>query len=154
MSSSNILDAMREDHRRLERVFEALLNYVHVDDRLAMQAAWRDFERGLSVHLDIEDEHMLPLLDRENPEEAAGIRRDHGIIRSMLVELGVRLDIHLLREETVESFIGLLRAHAAREEALLYRLADSALGDEPKGSILERLAAARHPPDDHAQAAE
>jgi hemerythrin-like domain-containing protein len=153
MATSKLYDAMREDHQRLERVFETLLNYVHVDDREGMQAAWDDFERGLSAHLEVEEAEMIPVLDRDNQEEAAAIRRDHAMIRRTLAELGVRLDIHLLREETVEAFVRLLRSHAAREEALLYRAADATLGEEPKASILERLAAARRRPGGRAEAA-
>jgi hypothetical protein len=110
MATSKLYDAMREDHQRLERVFETLLNYVHVDDREGMQAAWDDFERGLSAHLEVEEAEMIPVLDRDNQEEAAAIRRDHAMIRRTLAELGVRLDIHLLREETVEAFVRLLRS--------------------------------------------
>lgn len=152
MESAKLRDAMRDDHRRLEQVFDALLNYVHVDDRLGMQAAWRDFERGLTTHLQIEDEVMLPLLERACLNEAATIRKEHRLIRSMLAELGVRLDVHLLREETVEAFVALLRAHAAREDELLYRLAEGQLDEGSKSSILERLAAARRAPHDRAEA--
>jgi hypothetical protein len=37
-----------------------------------------------------------------------------------LLDLGVSLDLHTLREEAVNAFVGQLREHAQREEALLY----------------------------------
>jgi hypothetical protein len=70
---------------------------------------------------------MLPALARDQPEAAAALRRDHETIRAGLAELGVELEIHVLREETVQRFVGALRAHAAREDELLYGWADDAL---------------------------
>lgn len=136
-----VQDALRGDHHRLDALFEQLLNAVHVNDSALADAAWTEFENGILTHLDVEEEHMLPLLVREAPDEAEGILAEHRKLRSLLAEIGVALEIHLVREATVEELVGSLRAHAAREEALLYRWAETALADERKAHILERLRA-------------
>jgi hemerythrin-like domain-containing protein len=136
-----VQDALRDDHHRLDALFDQLLNAVHVNDAALADAAWTDFENGILTHLEVEEQHMLPLLRREAPEEADGILDEHEKLRSLLAEIGVALEIHLVRETTVEELVGSLRAHAAREEALLYRWAETALADERKVHILERLRA-------------
>jgi hemerythrin superfamily protein len=136
-----VQDALRDDHHRLDALFEMLLNAVHVDDSALADTIWTEFERSVLDHLEVEEEHMIPLLARETPEEAEGILAEHRKLRTLLAELGVALEIHLVREATVEELIGSLRAHAAREEALLYRWAETALADERKAHILERIRA-------------
>jgi hemerythrin-like domain-containing protein len=140
---ANIQDALRDDHRRLDALIEALLNPVHVNDAVLADRAFRDLELGLVAHIDVEDQHMLPLLEKEDPAEAATIRAEHERIRKLLAELGIGLEIHVVREETMEELARFLRNHAAREEGLLYRLAEDALEEAPRRSILERLKSVR-----------
>jgi len=134
-----IHDALCADHRRLDVFFERLLNRVRVNDTALALEAWADFEHGLVRHLEVEEQSMLPLLEPKHPGEVEAIRAEHAKVRSLLAELGVGLEIHIVREETVEAFIRLLRTHAAREEALLYRWAEGALDEEQKVSIVDRL---------------
>ncbi|MFT3776522.1 MAG: hemerythrin domain-containing protein [Minicystis sp.] len=132
-------EALRADHRRLEILFDELENLVHVGDTIRADEAWSRFERGLVAHLDAEEDEMLPILDLEDAEEAARVRREHQRIRKLLAELGIQLEIHILREDTVRAFLDFLRTHAAREEETLYRWADRALPEAPKTSILQRV---------------
>jgi len=136
---TTLRDAFQHDHRRLDALFEELLNRVHIDDAAAARQAWTAFEHGLMTHIEAEERHMIPIFERRDPDEAAALLVEHAKIRSLLAELGVMLDLHALREEKVEELVGFLRAHAAREEAALYRWADSDLPEVPKTSILERL---------------
>jgi hypothetical protein len=136
---TNVREAFQQDHVRLDALFEELLNRVHVDERSATREVWAAFEEGLLAHMLAEERDMIPIFQRHDPAEAAEIVAEHGRVRSLLAELGVMLDIHALREETVEALITLLRAHAARENAALYKWADRELPEAPKASILERL---------------
>ena len=136
---TTIREVFRQDHVRLDALFEELLNRVHVDDRNAIRETWTAFEEGLLAHMRAEERDMIPIFQRHDPAEAAEIVAEHAKVRSLLAELGVMLDIHALREERVEVLIALLRAHAAREDASLYKWADSELPYAPKASIVERL---------------
>jgi len=136
---NTIRDAFQEDHRRLDRLFEALLNRVHVDDAAAVRETWALLEQGLMTHMEAEERDMIPLCARHDPVEAATTLAEHAKVRSLLAELGVMLDLHALREEKVKELIGFLRAHASREDAALYRWADRELPAVPRVSVLERL---------------
>lgn len=133
--------ALHDDHQRLDELYEELLNRIHVNDAEAADRAWSAFERGLLDHIDAEEKWMLPLFERLDPAEAAAIRGEHAEILGLLADLGLGLELHVVRERAIEELIASLRAHAAREEASLYRWADAELPAEPRASVLERLRA-------------
>lgn len=134
--------ALHNDHQRLDALFEELQSSVHVGDAAAAQEAWTAFERGLLAHLEAEEHHMLPVFEREDPDEAVVIRNEHDKIRAMLADIGVGLEIHSAREARVEEFVRFLRAHAKREEAKLYAWAESDLPEEPSRGVRARIRAA------------
>jgi len=74
-----------------------------------------------------EERHVLPAFRAVDQREADDLQREHDFIRRRLTELGVGLDLHLLRAEVVADFLALLRGHARREDALLYRWAEREL---------------------------
>jgi hemerythrin-like domain-containing protein len=117
---------LSEDHDRLDALFTSLVTTARGDDRAALRKQWERFERELSSHVDLEEVEILPAFAREHPEEARSIRDEHATIRAGLVELGIDLDLHCLRAQRVEAFTELLRAHAKREEVLLYPWASRA----------------------------
>jgi hemerythrin-like domain-containing protein len=139
---TGLYDAMREDHRRLDGVFDKLLNRVHVGDVEASREAWTEFEQGLEAHLSAEEVSLLPAFDRSCPDEAAAIRAEHSRIRGLLADMGVSLDLHALREERVAELVETLREHASREEAGLYPWADRELPGSAAAQVRGRLAAA------------
>ena len=77
-----------------------------------------------------------------DPEEAVALLREHGQIRELLLELGVAVDLHAIRFEQSRRFIDMLRAHADREDRLLYRWADERLDRGLIEATRRRLAAA------------
>ena len=121
---------LAEDHRRLDRSFGALVVRAQGGDPIQLRAEWQAFERGLLHHLDLEEREILPGFARDNEEDAEMIRQEHAAIRETLVEMGIDLDLHLLRADAVQRFCDRLRAHAAQEEAALYRWAG---GNVPRG---------------------
>jgi hemerythrin superfamily protein len=111
---------LSEDHRHLERLFQEIVAWAHEGEHRTLRGEWQRFERELTTHMELEEEEILPAFSHEHLAEAQAIREEHARIRAGLTELGIDLDLHCLRAERVEAFIGLLRAHAKREEALIY----------------------------------
>jgi len=109
------------DHQRLDALFQRLLDDVRCGDWTVCQATWNGFERQLLGHLETEEQYLLPIFEREYPNETAALEQQHQSIRSLLADLGVRIELHALREQHVRHFIDFLKTHAAREEMLLYR---------------------------------
>jgi len=126
------------DHRALDKLFEALLDDMHGGDPRVCQASWARFEQAMLNHIDAEEVFLLTSFDRVDPEEAAGLRQEHATLRHLLAEMGVRLELHAVKEEHVKRLVVAIRTHAAREEALLYKWADQ-LAPELAGPMLKKL---------------
>ena len=77
------------------------------------------------------------------PEEARGFKTEHEQIRAQLMDMGVDLDLHCLGKDQVQAFVDSLRAHASREDALLYPWAARRLSADAATSVTDD-ACSRH----------
>ena len=139
MDAPNSQEILRSDHARLDALFEELLDDFADGRQREIRSTWTEFDRSVLVHLDTEERFILPLFERVNPEETAALRAEHARIRRLLGELGVGVDLHLVRLEMAREFIGLLRAHARREDLLLYRWAASDLEEAARVAVTQKL---------------
>jgi hemerythrin len=130
---------LSRDHERLEALLEPLLAAFHADARAEICPLWTEFDSRLRAHFALEEEHILPEFARVDAAEARAITEEHMHIRKLLSELDIAVDLHLAREETIEDLTTLLRAHAAREDALMYRWAASHLEPAEQRSIVAEL---------------
>ncbi len=112
------------DHRALDTLFEKLLDDIHGGDPSTCQASWGLFEKALIDHIDAEEVYLL---------------------RHLLADMGVRLELHAVKEENVKRLVVALRTHGAREEAVLYQSADE-LAPDMGEALASKLSAyrARH----------
>lgn len=136
-----LYEALHEHHQRLQGLFDTLENRVHAGDFQAADEAWTELDRGLMAHLEAEEETMLPFFDQVDSAEAAAIRAEHAKMRSLFADLGVGMELHILREDRLKETLEFIRAHAAREEATLYRWADQELPEPSATTVIERLRA-------------
>jgi len=124
-------NVLAEHHRELDACIERLIARVGDGDPTELRPEWSTFERALLRHLEQEEAEILPGFARDDPAGARAILAEHADIRGALLDMGVNLDLHLLRAEQVERFVGQLRAHAKREEAALYAWAERHI--DPRG---------------------
>jgi hemerythrin-like domain-containing protein len=130
---------LTRDHQRLDQLFTALLNALRADAREDVLRLWAAFDDGLSLHISLEEEHILPALREQDAALADALTREHQAFRLMLAELGVAVDLHQIRAQTVSDFIDQLRRHASREDAFLYCWADENLSAPEKALLRTRL---------------
>jgi hemerythrin superfamily protein len=128
-SDDAIRAVLSQDHDRLERQFESIVAEASSGDPIALRKAWQEFESELIHHFDDEEAHVLPAFAQQRPTEASALLYEHQRIRSDLTTLGVDLDLHCLPTERVADFVASLRAHARREDDLLYPWAAHRLGE-------------------------
>lgn len=121
-----------------------LLEAFADNDRELVSSLWAEFESGLLAHLEAEEKFMIPILLRVSERDARVLIQEHKHIRTQLSELGIGVDLHLVRLEAARSFINELQAHAQHEDSLLYRRADAELDDGERASIFESLAKNLH----------
>jgi len=134
---------LREDHDRLDEPFEQVLSVFEADARNEAARLWTEFERGLLAHFELEEQPILPELAKVNAVEASELLHEHARLRAKLGELGIGVDLHLTRDEAVADFIATLRAHAGREDALMYRFAQTSLPERTQAILRARLPAPR-----------
>lgn len=134
----SLREAMLLDHRRLERMFAPLCSAFEAD---AAEAAtlWTQLDAALERHFQMEEREIFPALARRNAHEAEGLASEHADIRRQLLVLGVGVDLHITRLEVVRALVRKLRAHAAREDALLYRWAEQHLDEHKRVTLRTRL---------------
>ena len=131
---------LAEHHRDLDRRLDELVSRAQECDVTELRCQWTAFERELLRHLELEEAEILPGFAQHDAAGARAILADHAEIRSELLEMGVSLDLHLLRAEAVEGFVRRLKAHARREEAALYAWAEHHFGTGRWSSIKRSLA--------------
>jgi hypothetical protein len=127
-------------HRGLEAACADLLSGTFADDPIGLCACWRRFERSVEAHFAAEESLLLPGFAKIAPEQAQLVRDDHARIRRLLAEVGLEVDLHLVRARTVEALIDELHRHAEREDAFLYRWASEALDPRSLGELQSALA--------------
>jgi hemerythrin-like domain-containing protein len=120
-------DRLRHDHAQIDALFTELLDQFEEGSQRAVRIAWAALEEGLGGHLEAEERFLLPLFEQVDLREALGLRAEHVAIRRMLAELAVGIDLQLVQRDLARAFIDGLRAHAQREEELLYRWANRRL---------------------------
>ena len=145
-SSPTLREHFLADHRRLESLFERLLDAFEAGDQIEMRRIWGLLEPALLGHLEAEELHLLPAFSRVDEQAARGLRGDHEDFRKRLAELGAALDIHIVRLEVARAFIEALREHARKEDDLLYRWADENIEPSKRARLVERFASAAYDP--------
>ena len=129
---------LSKSHAHLESLYERLLAAMAVDAP-DVATLWSELDHQLFAHMEAEERYVLPKFARVDLHEARSLLHDHARIREQLLELGVAVDLHVLRYERSKEFIDRLRAHAAREDRLLYRWADVKLGEETASLVKKYL---------------
>lgn len=125
---SSLESMLAGDHHRLDRAFQAIVTRAQGGDFQQLESEWLAFQSALLQHLDAEEKHLIPALAEDRPREAQTLLDEHTNIRAKLLQLGIDLDLHCLRADVVDEFVGALRAHAHREENIFYPWVDRQLG--------------------------
>jgi hemerythrin len=119
--SSDLHAFMDASHRVLDQMLTELLAAVEADDRDGIRTLWGPLESELLTHMEAEERFILPRFATVDFEEATELLNDHGRIRAQLLEIGVAIDLHYIRARTCRALVERLRAHAQREDDLMYR---------------------------------
>jgi len=127
------------DHERLERQFQTIVAEASCGDPIEVREAWRTFERELLRHFHDEEVHILPAFTQQGPVDARTLLAEHERIRANLTRLGVDLELHSLSAERIADFVAGLRAHARREDEVLYPWAAHRLSDAARDRIRSEI---------------
>ena len=120
-STSDLGARLSAEHAHLDRLFDEMLSSFQADARVEAMALWNQFDTELRAHMALEESQILPRLAEVNAPEAAALQREHDLLREKLLQLGIGVDLHVVRDTHVEQFLRELQNHAKREDRLMYR---------------------------------
>ena len=114
------------DHAALEGILSKLANTLESNAPTPQLCdEWTRFEWSLRDHLDTEERLIFPILANADRGEVEALRKDHQHIRKALAELGVAVELHVLRKASVDELICFLHEHSQREERWAYRCVEN-----------------------------
>jgi hemerythrin-like domain-containing protein len=117
------------DHEDLDVLLDQLIAAYETNDREIAASAYAEVEHRLFAHFEVEEHALFPEFARTQPAETKRLLEEHRWIRARVEELGVGVDLHATRVGAIRELVQMLRSHASRENALLYRWADQTFSD-------------------------
>lgn len=129
-----------DDHIRLRRLFDDVLDQFRDDHREETRQAWALFEDALTMHIEIEDALLLPAFRAFDPAEARALGLDHAQFRRTLDELAIMVELHAIRADVASAFIDKLTAHSRREDVGMYAWAETSLNEAAYLHLARQLA--------------
>jgi hypothetical protein len=118
-----IATRLTKDHQELDALLERLAEDAAAPVAGALAATWEEFEAKLLRHMAAEERFLLPLLEATEQAEVVRIRCEHATIRNRLTEIGLAIELHVIREANISDLAALLQAHTKHENGALYRIA-------------------------------
>lgn len=124
--------ALTAQHRACDAVFARIEQAAHRADWDAAAAAAAEFVAATEAHFDYEEKTLFPALEAASPAAAgptAVMRSEHAQMRELFGDLkaaGTARDAAVLAD-TVETLLFLMQQHNAKEENVLYPIADRML---------------------------
>lgn len=140
-----ISDYFSWDHDRLDALLQSASNFVKDGTWVHAWRVYAEFERGLDRHIRLEEEILFPVFEARtgNTGPTTVMREEHKVIRGVLAVLAAAVG----RADAAGFQSGLaaldvvLPEHNAKEEQVLYPMADRVLPDHERAALAARLQA-------------
>jgi iron-sulfur cluster repair protein YtfE (RIC family) len=135
-----LTECLEVDHRRLDRVLVETKSLAASGRFPNAAALFATFARGLSRHIDAEENILFPALDESAPHAAGPMhvmRLEHARLKELLEQIGAALERgDAAWQRDVRELEGILAEHNLKEERILYPLSDDATSRRPDFSEL------------------
>ncbi len=142
---NNISEFMTNNHRECDMLFAVAEENVAKGKWQQAESDFQAFRSALERHLGMEEDVFFPAFDAKTGMEMGPthvMRGEHQQMRKLIEDMG-----HSLRDKDGDGFLGasetlmvLTQQHNMKEEQMLYRMMDQALGVDA-ARLLERAGA-------------
>ena len=134
--------AMTDDHRRCDRSLASVEGVAEGGDWMAVGREAEQFRDALERHFRFEEEALFPALEGRLPMAAGPtgvMRMEHAQMRRMLEELATAVTACSAHDclGILETLHLVAQQHNAKEEGILYPMADHALGPDAAGLLAQ-----------------
>ncbi len=114
---------LHREHEGFAERFREIAERAQTGDSREVDEVWDGFAADLRRHMAFEERLLFDAFVREGPGNAATVRQlrtDHDDIRRTLDQLGIEIQLHIVRAETIDAFLERLIAHSKRENEVFY----------------------------------
>jgi hemerythrin-like domain-containing protein len=138
--SDPISAALTADHRRCDRLLACVEQAADGGDWASVGAEAASFREAMERHFRYEEEVLFPALEARAPMATGPtgvMRMEHAQMRHMLADLSAAVAGHSTDDclGVLETLHLITQQHNAKEEGILYRMADDALAGEASGLL-------------------
>ena len=138
-----ITDTLATDHRRCDELFASAEELVSKEDWDRGGTQFAAFRQAMEHHFSMEEEVVFPAFEQQTGHSAGPtqvMRMEHRQMRQLFAEMseGIAERSSNRYLGLAETLLMLMQQHNAKEEQMLYRMADQALGDQVPG-VLQRM---------------
>lgn len=143
-TSRDISEYLAGDHARVDAAIPGILDAIDSAAFEAGRTCFGAFRSALDRHIQIEEDQLFPAFEAATGTTGSGpafvMRGEHVEIRRLLndIERGLRECDAAAAQRSMRWLIAMLRLHNAREERVLYPMADRTLADDWKRAFLKR----------------
>jgi hypothetical protein len=132
---------LHQHHREIEEACRALLGAGYAGVPGELTRSWGEIEHQLYDHMMAEEHFLFPAYQEDEPDNAQALRDQHARLRKLAREIGIAVQLHIIRMEQIERFVSALRAHGRLKEMTLYWWADHHVSDAECHRMHDYLAA-------------
>ena len=118
---------LHDDHVDFDRRFDVLCGRALAGDWRDLDAEWAAFSTDIEAHLAFEETVLFPAFAKQSAECSALVKRlalEHAVIRELIEEIAIAIQLHQVRAWTIELLVELMREHAAVENERIYPWAE------------------------------
>jgi len=131
----SISDHMTSEHKRCDDLYLAAEKAVTENDWIAARLAYQDFRLSIDQHFLMEEKILFPDFERAQGSEMGPtqvMRYEHEQMRSLMDSTQMALDAENTDEflGEAETLLMFMQQHNAKEEMMLYPMADQVLAPE------------------------
>lgn len=142
----SITETLSADHRRCDEIFTEMEALISRDEWERGGTCFGAFNDAMEHHFSMEEKVLFPDFEQRSGGGSAGpthvMRMEHAQMRELFADMrasveGQERDAFLGMSETL---LVIMQQHNAKEEQMLYRMADQILGDRVS-DVIDRMAA-------------
>lgn len=139
-----ITEYLQTDHKRLDVIFNAVLEAVKTGQWTEAASSWAEFSLGLKRHIKIEEELLFPAFEEKTGMTDAGptfvMKMEHTDIKELIDKITAAAagkDSEGISNATY-TLANILADHNMKEEHILYPESDSFLTDSERAQIIKK----------------
>ena len=142
---SGLAEFFEQDHRDSDARWADVAELLDTEDIEAARPAWQKYLAGMQRHIAMEEEVLFPALEAASSMNEGGptavMRLEHHQIRALLEDIDETIGSGDCEQalEVGDTLLMLIQTHSAKEEKVLYPMAENLLSGR-WNDLAERLA--------------